>query len=319
MNRLDSFIANIYRAGQFHGTADFRETLLALLGGAVPFDGALWGNGNRDENCFHSVITLGVHEDYPRVLEKTVDLNPMRHELNSKVRVAVNMSDIISDKALYASDIYRRCFSRFGVERVMSFVEVDRRTQINTLISLYRFERERPFTEQERLDFERAAFHMVNAAQNALFLHMAKGSAAHPDAAAAICDRHGLFYEAQPDFMDLLERHFPDWPGDILPFDVPAPDEVRRLNGLCVAAELHDDLHYLRLWEARPTDTLPEIDRRIVDQVCQGMTFKEIGRELELAPSTVSNRLYRIYRKLGIRSRVALAKLVRRGDAATSD
>lgn len=41
-----------------------------------------------------------------------------------------------------------------------------------------------------------------------------------------------------------------------------------------------------------------------------GVTGKEVGRELGMASSTVSNRMYRIYRKLGVTSRASLAKLV---------
>jgi DNA-binding NarL/FixJ family response regulator len=40
------------------------------------------------------------------------------------------------------------------------------------------------------------------------------------------------------------------------------------------------------------------------------MTFKDIGRELQLAPSTISNRLYRVYRELGVTSRSSLVRLI---------
>jgi len=310
MNRVDSFIANIYRSVQYRGTEGFREAVLRSLGVLIPFDGALWGSGNYDTQVFHSVITLGVAKDYPKTLEETKDLNPMLPALMDHLGTAIDISSLIPDDQLYNSEIYRRCFSRYGVERLLSYIDLDQRTNIYTLISLYRFDREHPFTEEEREVFERAAYHMINAAQNAFFLHIAQESAAEDEIGAAICDGFGLFYEAQPEFLELIEQRFPDWKGQELPFELPEPGERNTVNGLCVACEPFADLYCVLVWEERPTDTLPERDRAIVNGVCRGMTFKEIARELELAPSTVSNRLYRIYRKLGVTSRASLAKLV---------
>jgi len=315
MNRLDTFISNIYRAVQFRGTEGFREATLRSLGVLVPFDGALWGSGNFTSQEFHSSILMGMQEDYPHALEKTRDINPILPKLISNIGHAVNMSSASPDTEFFESEIYRRVFSKYGVERLLSIIDVDPRTNIYTLISLYRSDREQPFTEDERALFERAAYHMVQAAMHAFFLHIAAESDANPEISAAICDRHGMFYQAMPEFSDLLEQHFPDWQDDRLPFAIPKPGTRITENGLCIESEPYADLFCLRIWEERPTDTLPQRDREIVNGVCKGMTFKEIARELNLAPSTVSNRLYRIYRKLGVTSRASLAKLVH-GDSA---
>ncbi len=299
----------------FGGTAGFREAPLRSLGVLVPFDGALWGSGNFVSKQFHSSILMGMHEDYPHALEKTSEINPILPLLRDNIGKAINMSSACPDEEFYQSEIYRRCFSKYGVERILSIVYVDSRTNIYTLISLYRSDREQVFTETERELFERAAYHMVHAAMHAFFLHIAAESDANPEISAAICDSHGLFYQAMPEFTDLLEQHFPDWRGDRLPFAIPLAGERITESGLCMESEPYADLYCLRIWEERPTDTLPKRDRDIVNGVCRGMTFKQIARDLQLAPSTVSNRLYRIYRKPGVTSRAGLAKMVH-GDSA---
>ena len=43
-----------------------------------------------------------------------------------------------------------------------------------------------------------------------------------------------------------------------------------------------------------------------------GLTFKEIARDLGLAPSTVSTHAYNLYDKLGIRRRAQLVEWVHR-------
>lgn len=316
MNPLDTFISNIYRAVQFRGTEGFREATLRSLGVLVPFDGALWGTGNFAAREFHSAILMGLNKDYTQALERTRDINPILPQLLGNMGQAVDMETICPDKTFYKSDIYRQCFAQFGVERILSIVDVDKRSNIYTLISLYRFNRKDRFSDEERQLFERAAYHMRHAAMHAFFLHIAVESDTAPEISAAICDRHGTFYQAMPEFLDLLEHHYPQWRGDVLPFAVPQPGEKITENGLCVESEAYADLFCLRLWEERPTDALPQRDREIINGVCKGMTFKEIARELQLAPSTVSNRLYRIYRKLGVTSRAGLAKLVH-GDNPT--
>ena len=44
-----------------------------------------------------------------------------------------------------------------------------------------------------------------------------------------------------------------------------------------------------------------------------GLSNKDIGQQLFLSPRTVASHLYRIFPKLGIRSRAQLAPLMRSG------
>jgi DNA-binding CsgD family transcriptional regulator len=44
--------------------------------------------------------------------------------------------------------------------------------------------------------------------------------------------------------------------------------------------------------------------------VSQGLSFKQAARKIGVAPSTVANHLYRVYRKLGVQSRTELAAVV---------
>jgi DNA-binding CsgD family transcriptional regulator len=65
--------------------------------------------------------------------------------------------------------------------------------------------------------------------------------------------------------------------------------------------------------EARPTfgwDSLSECERRVADRVARGHSNKEIGARLYMSHRTVGSHLYRIFPKLGLRSRVELARLV---------
>jgi DNA-binding CsgD family transcriptional regulator len=65
--------------------------------------------------------------------------------------------------------------------------------------------------------------------------------------------------------------------------------------------------------DVRPTfgwDSLSESERRVADLVARGFSNKEIGARLYMSHRTVGSHLYRIFPKLGLRSRVELARLV---------
>jgi DNA-binding NarL/FixJ family response regulator len=64
------------------------------------------------------------------------------------------------------------------------------------------------------------------------------------------------------------------------------------------------------LWPTGPLDRLTPREREIVFAVAQGLSFKQAAKKIGVAPSTVANHLYRVYRKLGVYSRTELAALV---------
>jgi DNA-binding CsgD family transcriptional regulator len=64
---------------------------------------------------------------------------------------------------------------------------------------------------------------------------------------------------------------------------------------------------------ARPTfgwESLSESERRVADLVARGYSNKEIAERLYMSHRTVGSHLYRIFPKLGLRSRVQLALVV---------
>jgi len=61
---------------------------------------------------------------------------------------------------------------------------------------------------------------------------------------------------------------------------------------------------------APAVDRLSGVERRVLDEVAQGLTNQQIANRLHLSPKTVANHLYRVYRKLGVASRTEAARHV---------
>ena len=59
-----------------------------------------------------------------------------------------------------------------------------------------------------------------------------------------------------------------------------------------------------------PLAGLSDRERVVAAKFAEGMTYREIGETLFIAPTTVRTHLSAIYRKLDVRSKVALATLL---------
>lgn len=232
--------------------------------------------------------------------------------VSQNVGKPVRMEDEWADDKFYNSELYKRCFSQFGVERLLTTSQVDARSGLYTLLTLYRFDREQPFSKEEREIQAAASYHMVAAYSHAFFLHLSRPVRKGGHRVAAVVDKEGVLHEVEQGFLDLLEAQYPDWQGMHLPFEVPQDKDSFLANDLCVEVSALADLFLVQLHRQGPLDSLTAREREVVFAVCRGLSHKTIARDLGLAATTVSSHLYRAYHKLGVESRSALAKLVHR-------
>lgn len=311
-NRLDRFVAQLYRTGLSVPPEGFREWALRQLQDLIQFDGAMWGSGTIKDWRFHTVTLLGVPPEYPRVLEETRLGNPILPLMLKNPDMPVDMETACPDAKYFKSDIYRKCFRRFGIRRMLATAHADSRSGLLSILSIYRKSRERRFTPAEKILQKSATHHLFEASSHSYFLHLSRTFAQERAAggAAAVVDAQGSFYEAQPQFLDLIEEYFPDHVSETLPFAIPPPGETAEHNGLCVKSQLLGDLFCLLVWPSGPLDRLTRRERQVVFAVTQGLSFKQVAQEVGVAPSTVANHLYRVYRKLGVSGRSQLADLV---------
>lgn len=311
LDPVDHLVGHLYRSALRQAPGGFREWALRQLRDVIDFDGALWGTGTISRWRFHTCTVIGLPEDFPQALESTYDINPLVPRILAQPDTPLDRREVLDDDAFFESEIYRRCFSRYGISHVLSTGHVDRRGGLYSLLTLYRSERTRPFDAQDRGRQARMSFHLLNAASHAFFLHLNHRRPGRPaESAAAVVDREGLIHEVQPRFIELLDRHFPDRETIGLPFTPPPPTATLNLGALCARSEKLGELTCVYLWPAGPLDRLTPREREVVYAVAHGLSFKQVARNIGVAPSTVANHLYRVYQKLGLSSRSELAQLV---------
>ncbi|OUS32283.1 helix-turn-helix transcriptional regulator [Gammaproteobacteria bacterium 45_16_T64] len=312
---VDALISHLYRMAPSVPPDQYRVWALEQLSRVIEFDAAFWGTGNQASIRFHYVNHIGLDDQYAVTLEQTLEMNPIRDGVLNNLGKPVDMSDVISDDAFYQSELYRRLFEPYGIQRILASGHVDVNSGLYTLLSLYRFDRQQVFTPAERELQQHLIFHLVSAVSHAFFLHLRVGQQLQESSdigASAICDQQGCFHEVQPRFVTLLNQHFPGRESTTLPFGIPNLRGVVELevNNLSATFTPLGNLVVVNLRLLGPLDRLSDREKQIVERICKGLSFKEVAKGLHLAPSTVSNHLYRVYDKLGISSRTELAQLV---------
>ena len=318
-DKLNQFISELYLATSKIELAEYRYWALAQLQDLIDFDGAIWSNGHQQTVRFHNHTLVNVTESLTKSLLDNLSINPLVDKLFDNLGSPIDMRDLMTDKDFYCSEIYLKCFKPNGIERILSSIHLDERTGLFTLLSLYRFEREKPFSEQDKQMQKQALYHLLTAAKHALFLQLEHSNdsqiKAHKNSHKAICDTQGYFHQVQTSFIDLLERYYPTNNGANssllkLPFALDLALQAYEVDGLQVELKPFNDLVIVEIWPQGPLDSLSLREREIVQTLAKGLTFKEAARELDLSPSTVSNHLYRIYQKLNIGSKSELFKLM---------
>jgi DNA-binding CsgD family transcriptional regulator len=311
IDTVDRLIARLYRTSWSVPPDAFRDWALRQVQRVIPFDAAIWGSGTAGRMQFHTCSLIELAPEFRTTLEATHSINPMIPVLAKNLGTPVDMREVMSDRSFFKSEIYQRLFKPFGIERLLSTGMVDERSGLYSLISLYRRDRGNAFTEQDRLRQQRLVFHLVNASSHAFFLHLSRTQTDRPaESAAAAVDSSGVLHETMPRFQELLQTFFPGQPSQPLPFPLPPEGETRVINGLCIRTEPLAELRCVYIWPAGPLDKLTPREREIVYAIARGLSFKQAARRVGIAPSTVANHLYRVYRKLGVYSRNELAGLV---------
>jgi DNA-binding CsgD family transcriptional regulator len=318
-DKLNKFISDLYLATSKIELAEYRDWALSQLQHLIGFDGAIWSNGHQQTIRFHNHTLVNVPESLTQSLLDNLSINPLTEKFLENLGSPIDMRDLISDEEFYRSEIYLTCFQPHGIERILSSIHLDERTGLFTVLTLYRFEREKPFSEQDKYMQKQALYHLLSAAKHALFLQLERSSdnelKVHMNSHKAICDKQGYFHQVQSSFIDLLERYYVNQntytDGFLkLPFTLDFSKQTYELGGLQIELKPFNDLVIVDIWPQGPLDSLSIREGEIVQTLAKGLTFKEAARELNLSPSTVSNHLYRIYQKLNIGSKSELFKLL---------
>ncbi len=179
------------------------------------------------------------------------------------------------------------------------------------------------FTDEERAFLSETLEHLARAERLSRrlqgLLREAKGGELDP-IGFAIIDEEGGIESADRAFEEYVRQGDSSWDGKKLPFDFSWEPRMaisgHAFRGLFFRIDQAADKFHVRVRKDRRLPSVSTRELQVAKKLAGGMTFKEIARDLNLAPSTVSTHAYNLYDKLGFRRRAQLVEWVNKNAGA---
>lgn len=317
LHRLSELLLALYAACDRLPVGEFQREALRLVQEKLPFGSAFWAAGvvgPQQEPVIFNVCLLNQPQEMLTSYEQVKHLDSVLGRALSQFGVTVNVA-MDAEFSRPGCEAMKAHGERFGMRHIMTTMTRGPISGLMGAISLYRPDPGSPFLEHERVLMQCLVPHLValydrNRLQN---FEAALGRPERRLRAMALINREGMIYNANPQFIHLMRAQWPDWQGPFMPPPVLAPMFQRGANPVRLSrVALHvapvNDLYLLHIREIGLPDTLSQREWDVAFAFGGGMSHKEIGRKLRIAPSTVRNHVRAIYQKLGVDNKASLVR-----------
>jgi DNA-binding CsgD family transcriptional regulator len=313
---LSEYLLALHTRANDLGYRELQKFALDTLRPLVHFDAALFAVGTLQDGVphGHDVMLEGKPPEFMTSWEAVKHEDQLAIAALSNPGTTVNASVRGPMFAGYDRAI-EHCL-RWDIEHALCTANIRIQAGLYWVMSLYRRERERAFSEAERAAVEIIVPHAVAAARQARLGQLrsiTRLSEAHGQS-AAIVSGEGLVLEAEPALVELFRAAFREWNGPWLPKELrdrlgPGTSRVV-VDPIVVRADTVGDIRLLHVRRTVIADQLTAREREIAAAFSAGDTYRQIGERLAIAPNTVRRHLANIYAKLGISSKVELDRMV---------
>ena len=317
-------LLELYRLARVAPMQNFQRLALDAISVRFDFDSAWWGMASQPpagELEIHASLPYRLPAFYPGLWDDIKAQDTIADAAMAVPGTCVNFSR----KQLYASPGLASLMARFGITGCLCTVTLLPELNLMAFLSVYRVEGKPAFTEHERRTMQLLMPHMTAALSANWMLHLerVRSNSASGRASLGVVDQRGMLYVADQALTAALRVEWPHWQGPLLPEAV-----IRHLRagtsyrGQRLSVRLHP-VGNLWLIDLRPLTLAGRLSPResqIAAQFSAGASYKEIARDLGIAPATARHHLREIYRKLEVSDKAALAhKLMEMGDDGDID
>jgi DNA-binding CsgD family transcriptional regulator len=320
MELLD-VVADLY-SGPFHsGDDNFKDFAFSCIGKAVPFDSAVWASGDHDANRIFDIHLVNQEPTFlASYVANHVETDLVRARAIADPGVSYRIEDTMPMEAYRALPVYQEFGARMGIEHSMGTAAYDPVTGVLNLVLLWRADRDAPFTDEERRLKEKLVPHMVKSWHHRETLRLLKLS--RPEAGtmdgvpvgAAIIDPSGLVRAADAAFGNSLRAVYEGWTGPDLPAElarfISSGQDVQDMDACRFRLVRSEQGHILIATARSPVSSLSPTELEVARLYAQGQSYSEIAADRAVSTSTVRNQIAAIFRKLGLHSKLELARLL---------
>lgn len=320
--RLSQLLLELYRGSTEVPAERFLNWAFDRLRADLPFDSGIWVSGAAGDAV---PVLYALHLDR-QPAQMLVDYEPVRPYDTIFPRVVANQGRAVRADAL--AEMPEHCWpylKRYGLTLGLCVLKVDPVSGLLNSITLYRCDGEHRFSDDDAALLEAVFPHLrvVDRVSKMQRFKQEAGATAATVGGFATCDPTGELRYLDEAFKSLLIQAWPGWRGPGLPAEwhallvkgrtgVPMPGQL-----VATSQPHHDGLPagahgwLLHLRPANPLDLLPLRLREVADALVAGRTYKQIAKDLGIAPTSVRNHMAAINRRLGVNSRAELAARLR--------
>jgi DNA-binding CsgD family transcriptional regulator len=315
---LSALLLELHDGARELGYREQQRHTMKRVARALPFDAGLLAMGTFPRGRPPRAHDVWLYERPSELMEswekiKSQDPAALLATSRPGVTAVVDVEGPLLDDA---EDARAHCRA-FRIAHIMTTAVVAPETGLYWVMSVYREDRGRPFTEAERAFKEAITPHVFSAAREARLGQLRRTAKIAPvhGQTAAIVNAHGTVLEADPELARLLRLEWPGWEGPELPRALAAEVERTgpfhtRHGPLVVRVDEAEGVKLLHVRRSVPADSLTVREREIAEGFSLGETHRELGDRLGISPNTVRRHLANIYEKLGISSKVELDRML---------
>ena len=315
---------DLYRGAEQQSSENFQDWALERLSRDLPFDSALWASASATD----AGPTGHLAHLYRQPAHMIADYEALKHmdTLNaaSLRQPGKTLYVVTRDNLPEAVHDY---LGRYGLEQAMTTLAFEPQIAVYAVISLYRADRDQPFSAAEA-QFKQAVFpHLVEVNNRNKLHHLESRAPNAPPPGlwhSAAVDAQGLVRHVGPGFNALALREWPLWRGPYLPEPLSqlvasgkrgAPMPRHTIARLPQRGPLTlGPLMLVQLRERHAVDDLPERMRQVARLAANGLSHKHIAARLRISPNAVRNQLVEVYERLSVKNKAEMSGLVLRFD-----
>lgn len=308
LSAFSNTVLDIQRLAQSQSIEHFHNRMIERLSELIAFDKAWWGlaaliNGvpvERSTQLFK--LPAQYLLDWQSISHDDVTIDSVHSHPGHAV--IIDMSTTTGLTWLGA---------KHHIGQLMCIIVSDPITWLSEHLTLYRSPDSASFSPLDVLLLETLMPHLsaAVAANRIRTLISTRETLSNPqNLALAVCDRHGTLHCAEPSFIALLLQGWPQWSGPTLPIAIETGEFA--IDRIHLSVSHAGDLFLIAGRHQNPLEILSPREHEVAQSFGEGKTYKEVARDLGLAPNTVRHHIRSIYNKLGVKDKARIAQLLRK-------
>jgi DNA-binding CsgD family transcriptional regulator len=314
MHAFSRSLAQLYELAEQSGPEQFPGRALDVMRRWVGFDGAVLGMGEAvpDAAADLRITQAHVHERDPRILEEYAAVSAADPVTAAFVRglerpMRVDSRRTYRGRELAQLDDFTR---KHALRHLMLFGDQPSPARAARWLVLYRASDD-PFAEADAEHLHAAWFHLSRAIGANRAAMLDRHDAARARRALALVNLQGRIEMADSAFPRMLREEWAAWQG----LQLPEPLLARLASPGCFhGRRIEVTIARQGTWFVCSASTpgphalLAPGEMAVARRFAAGMSHKQIARELGVSPHTVRSQIKRLYAKLDVHDKAAMAQ-----------